>query len=88
VAAFALSLEAPEATAGRPASELAAHLLASPEANALAGAELVVGSGWLGLRRHPRPVGSVTYGGPAVPDWLDAALREIVGAGPAAPTEA
>ena len=37
------------------------------------------GAGWLGLRSHPRPIGSVTYGGPAVPDWLDATLREIVG---------
>ena len=40
----------------------------------------MVGAGWLGLRSHPRPVGSVTYGGPAVPEWLDATLREIVGA--------
>jgi len=45
----------------------------------VAGAELVVGDGWLGLRGHPRPAGSVTYGGPAVPRWLDATLREIVG---------
>ena len=29
---------------------------------------------------HPRPIGSITYGGPAVPEWLDATLREIVGA--------
>ena len=41
--------------------------------------------GWLGLRSHPRPIGSVTYGGPAVPDWLDATLREIVGWRDAAP---
>ena len=82
VAAFALSLEAPEEGAGPPAGELAAHLLASPEPSALAGAELVVGGGWLGLRAHPRPAGSVTYGGPAVPDWLDATLREIAGGGP------
>ena len=26
-----------------------------------------VGAGWLGLRSHPRPVGSVTYGGPGRP---------------------
>ena len=64
--------------AHRPA-ELVAHLLAHPEATALAGAELVVGAGWLGLRSHPRPIGSITYGGPAVPEWLDATLREVVG---------
>jgi NAD(P)-dependent dehydrogenase (short-subunit alcohol dehydrogenase family) len=80
VTAFAASIEAPEEAGGRPAGELVAHLLGHPEATALAGAELVVGAGWLGLRSHPQPIGSVTYGGPAVPDWLDATLREIVGA--------
>jgi NAD(P)-dependent dehydrogenase (short-subunit alcohol dehydrogenase family) len=80
VAAFAVALEAPEEVAGRTAGGLVAHLLGHPEASALAGAELVVGDGWLGLRSHPRPIGSVTYGGPAVPAWLDGRLREIVGA--------
>ena len=80
ITAFAASIEAPEEVAGRPAGELVAHLLSHPEATVLAGAELVVGDGWLGLRSHPRPIGSVTYGGPALPDWLDGTLREIVGA--------
>jgi hypothetical protein len=60
-------------------------LLGNPEARPLAGAELAVGAGWLGLRSHPRPIGSVTYGGPAVPGWLDSALREVVGV-PEGPT--
>ncbi len=80
VTALAASIEAPDEHAAQPAGELVAHLLASPEATELAGAELVVGPGWLGLRSHPRPIGSITYGGPAVPDWLDGTLREIVGA--------
>lgn len=84
VTVFAVGVEAPAARAGRPASELVAHLLCHPEAAALAGAELVAGDGWLGLRSHPRPTGSITYGGPAVPAWLDDTLREITGA-PAAP---
>jgi NAD(P)-dependent dehydrogenase (short-subunit alcohol dehydrogenase family) len=79
ITAFAASIEAPEEEAGEPAGELVAHLFGHPEAAALAGAELVIGAGWLGLRSHPRPIGSVTYGGPAVPDWLDATLREIAG---------
>jgi hypothetical protein len=80
VTAFAASIEASEAAAGQPVAELVAYLLGNPDARALAGAELAVGAGWLGLRSHPRPIGSITYGGPAVPRWLDATLREVVGA--------
>lgn len=79
VAAFTVSLEASEEAAGAAAADLAAHVLANPDAVALAGAELVVAADWLGLRSHPRPTGSVVYGGPAVPQWLDGALREVAG---------
>jgi NAD(P)-dependent dehydrogenase (short-subunit alcohol dehydrogenase family) len=79
VSAFAVSLEGPEDDVASAAAHLTTHLLASPEAVTLAGAELVVGSGWLGLRTHPRPIGSVTFGGPAVPVWLDDTIKEIVG---------
>lgn len=80
VTAFAASIEAPEPRATQPTGELVAHLLTQPEATALAGAELAVGDGWLGLRAHPRPTGTITYGGPAVPEWFDCTLREIVDA--------
>ncbi len=80
VTAFAVSLEAPEGAASNPSGELVAHILGRPDASALAGAELVLGPGWLGLRSHPRPTGSITFGGPALPDWLDRILQEIVGA--------
>jgi hypothetical protein len=76
VAAFAVSVEMDQGD-GPPIGELVAHLLCSPETPALSGAELVAGPGWFGLRSHPRPGGSVTFGGPAVPDWLDATLRSI-----------
>jgi hypothetical protein len=79
VTAFAVSIEASDG-AGPPVADLVAHLLGQVEASALAGAELVVGEAWLGLRSHPRTIGTVTYGGPAVPHWLDGTLREIVGA--------
>jgi hypothetical protein len=79
VTAFAASIEAPEKEAAVPAAALVGHLLAHDDARGLAGAELVVGAGWLGLRSHPRPVGSVVYGGPDVPDWLDATLKEMAG---------
>ena len=79
VNAFAVSLEASDEDAGAAAAELVAHLLADPDAASLAGAELVVDSDWLGLRSHPRPIASVVYGGPSVPDWLDRTLRDIAG---------
>ena len=83
--AFGVSIEAPEEVAGRAAGELVFQLLCNPEADALAGAELVVSGGWIGLRSHPRVVGTVTYGGPAVPSWLDVALRDMVPAAGASP---
>lgn len=82
VAAFAVSMESPEEVAGDAAAGLVAHLVGSPDGVGLAGAELVVAADWLGLRSHPRPTGSAVYGGPAVPEWLDGALREIAGARP------
>ena len=75
VTAFAVSIEGENRSA---TGELVGQLLGNPEAAGLAGAELVVSQDWLGLRSHPRPIGSITYGGPDVPDWLDATLREIV----------
>jgi NAD(P)-dependent dehydrogenase (short-subunit alcohol dehydrogenase family) len=79
VTAFAAGIEATEEVVAQPAAELVAHLLSHPDAAALAGAELVVGDGWLGLRSHPRAKGSVSFGGSALPGWLDGTLREIVG---------
>jgi hypothetical protein len=79
VTAFAAGIEAADADAGPVAGELVGYLLAEAETAPLAGAELVVGRGWFGLRSHPRPVGTVTYGGPEVPDWIDDAFREMVG---------
>ncbi|HEV8115557.1 MAG TPA: hypothetical protein VGP53_04905, partial [Acidimicrobiales bacterium] len=79
VSAFAVSVETPRSVDGQRTGELVAHLLCSREATALAGAELVVGPGWFGLRSHPRPGGTITFGGPSIPDWFDDALRRIVG---------
>lgn len=70
---FAVSAESPGIN-----PELIAHLVCSPAAVELAGAELVTGAGWFGLRSHPRPIGSISFGGPAVPAWFDDTLREVV----------
>jgi NAD(P)-dependent dehydrogenase (short-subunit alcohol dehydrogenase family) len=76
VSAFAVSMEG---GAGPSVGELVAHLVSSPDAEPLAGAELVAGPGWVGVRSHPRPSGSLTFGGPEIPAWFDGALRELVG---------
>jgi hypothetical protein len=59
-------------------ADLVTHLVRSPDVAALSGAELVVASGWFGLRSHPRPAATISFGGPAIPGWLDAALRSVV----------
>jgi NAD(P)-dependent dehydrogenase (short-subunit alcohol dehydrogenase family) len=79
VAAFAVSVETDSSDGVRSAGEVAAYLACSPEAPALRGAELVVASGWFGLRSHPRPSTSITLGGTEIPVWLDSTLRNIVG---------
>jgi NAD(P)-dependent dehydrogenase (short-subunit alcohol dehydrogenase family) len=70
---FAISAESESFPA-----ELAAYLACSSAAGVLAGAELVGGAGWFGLRSHPRPIGSISFGGPSVPPWFDDTLRELV----------
>jgi hypothetical protein len=74
VAAFAVAVEDP--TEIEVAAALAARLATTADAS-LSGAELAVGSGWLGLRSHPRPGASLVYGGPELPSWFDAVLGEL-----------
>ena len=69
---FAISVEAGDQQT--PVAELTAHLLCGETTTALSGAELVAGSGWIGLNSHPHPTGTIVYGGQAIPDWLDGAL--------------
>jgi len=76
VTAFAVAMEG---TRPEAAAALTAHLVSSGDV-ALAGAELVAGDGWVGLRSHPRPGGSVVLGGTAIPPWFDTTLRQLVGA--------
>jgi NAD(P)-dependent dehydrogenase (short-subunit alcohol dehydrogenase family) len=73
VTSFAVSAESDDIPA-----ELVAHLVCSDAAAPLAGAELVSGAGWFGLRSHPRPIGSISFNGPRVPRWFDQTLCEVV----------
>ncbi len=81
VAAFAVSLEGVEASAAPDRrqflGELVVHLIGRDETVALSGAELAVGDGWFGLRSHPRPLGSLTFGGPNPPTWFDTVLADL-----------
>lgn len=78
VDAYAISVETADPGARGPVAELVAHLVDDVDAGALSGAELVATSEWFGLRSHPRPAGTITFGGPSVPDWIDGALRALV----------
>jgi NAD(P)-dependent dehydrogenase (short-subunit alcohol dehydrogenase family) len=78
VVPFAISAESDGADFRHIPAELAAHLVCSAEVDSLAGAELVSAAGWFGLRSHPRPIGSISFGGPAVPAWFDDTLGEVV----------
>jgi NAD(P)-dependent dehydrogenase (short-subunit alcohol dehydrogenase family) len=57
------------------AGQLTARLLGADDALALRGAELVVGNGWLGVRSHPGPAMTVSFGGPAIPSFVDDVLE-------------
>ncbi|HML00897.1 MAG TPA: SDR family NAD(P)-dependent oxidoreductase [Acidimicrobiales bacterium] len=79
VSAFTAGIEALQDPAAPLVGELVAFLLCDPGAGALVGAELVVGGGWLGLRSHPHPAGTLSYGGAGLPEWFDTVLGELVG---------
>ena len=78
VDAFAVSVEDASATGRTNAAQLAAHLVCSPDAGALSGAELAVTERWLGLRSHPHPAWTISFAGPDVPDWVDGALARMI----------
>lgn len=78
VTACSVSCESDQEADRAPIAELVGHLVVGPDTEALAGAELCVGPGWWGLRSHPVPSGTISFGGPSVPAWLNDAVREIV----------
>jgi hypothetical protein len=78
VDAFAISVESAAGSAVATVAEVAAHLLCASDTASMSGAELVVDADWFGLRSHPGPVGTLAYHGPAVPGWVDSALRGLV----------
>jgi NAD(P)-dependent dehydrogenase (short-subunit alcohol dehydrogenase family) len=76
--AFAIGVETDADAARSTVGALAAHLVGDDDAGALSGAELVVTADWLGLRSHPHPEASISFGGPEVPSWVDPTLRALL----------
>jgi NAD(P)-dependent dehydrogenase (short-subunit alcohol dehydrogenase family) len=75
---FSIALETAEPADHDPVAHLTARLLWSGDATALRGAELVARAGWIGLRSHPAPVATASYGTSALPSWIPDWLRESV----------
>ena len=75
VAAFAVS---DEGASPDDLGAFAAWLLCTPETVDLSGAELVAGDGFYGLRSHPRASTSIVLGGAVVPEWVNAALQDVI----------
>ncbi len=75
---FSIALESTSVDDLAPLADLAARLARADDAGGLRGAELAVREGWVELRSHPGPVATVSFGGPEIPEWVDAALREVV----------
>jgi NAD(P)-dependent dehydrogenase (short-subunit alcohol dehydrogenase family) len=80
--AFAIGVEARAAGREAAVAELVAHLVGAADAGALSGAELTATDDWIGLRSHPRPGASISFGGPELPDWVDGALRTLLDRAP------
>jgi NAD(P)-dependent dehydrogenase (short-subunit alcohol dehydrogenase family) len=60
----------------QPVAQLAARLLWSGDAGPLRGAELVARPGWIGIRSHPGPAATASYGSAAIPPWIGDWLAE------------
>ncbi len=76
--AFAISVETDADSRSSTVGELVGYLVGADDAGAMSGAELVATAEWIGLRSHPHPEASISFGGPEVPSWVDRTLRGIV----------
>jgi hypothetical protein len=77
--AFSISLESDDHRDLSALADLATRLACAGDASVLVEAELVVGRGWLGVRAHPGPTTTVSFGGRSIPEWVDATLRDATG---------
>jgi NAD(P)-dependent dehydrogenase (short-subunit alcohol dehydrogenase family) len=73
---FSIALETAEPADYQPVAHLVARLLWSGDATVLRGAELAARPGWVGIRSHPGPSATASYGTSAIPLWITDWLRE------------
>jgi NAD(P)-dependent dehydrogenase (short-subunit alcohol dehydrogenase family) len=73
---FSIAMESAEPADHQPVAHLTARLLWSGDAVALRGAELVARPGWVGVRSHPGPSATASYGTSAIPPWVSDWLCE------------
>jgi NAD(P)-dependent dehydrogenase (short-subunit alcohol dehydrogenase family) len=76
--AFAIGVETDADSRHSTVGELAGYLVGADDTAAMSGAELVATADWIGLRSHPHPQASISFGGPELPSWVDGTLRDIV----------
>ena len=76
--AFAIGVETDADSRYSTVGELVGYLVGADDTGDLSGAELVATAEWIGLRSHPHPEASISFGGPELPSWVDGTLRGIV----------
>jgi hypothetical protein len=74
---FAIALETAEPADHQPVAQLTARLLWSGDAGPLRGAALVARPGWIGVRSHPAPAATASYGSAAIPPWIGDWLGQV-----------
>jgi len=75
---FAIGVETAADARYSTVGELVAYLVGVDDARDLSGAELVATADWIGVRAHPHPETSISFGGPELPAWVDGTLRDIL----------
>jgi NAD(P)-dependent dehydrogenase (short-subunit alcohol dehydrogenase family) len=75
---FSLTVESPTDADRAATGHVAARLVGADDAAALTGAELVIGPGWLGLRSHPEPAATISFGGPSIPAFVGEVLQRVI----------
>jgi NAD(P)-dependent dehydrogenase (short-subunit alcohol dehydrogenase family) len=75
---FTLAIETASSDDIEPVAQFVARVACADDGLPLAGAELAAGPGWIGLRAHPAPLATLSFGFGPVPGWIDPTLRQVI----------